>query len=408
MTSSREVELLLLSAGGSRADERIRQLSAQLIDWGRFLELSRREGAHPPLRGRLQRAGAAIPPEVDEVLASFERRTELRMTYLERRLHDVLGLLAREGIPVMLLKGAALAVTRHGSFAQRPMSDLDLLIAPAHATRAQQQLRQEGWRQRYSGELDELYSEMHHQPPLEDEAAPHMMIGLEVHTEIIPPAHNPFALSARDLWRSSTRIDTVPGQVSVPTAPYLLLHCCVHFAWLHACTTSAWRTFRDVSVIASGSDFGWPEFIDLAIASRAQSACFWSLQLARRSALIEIPDDVLEALRPPGSRTLVAMLETHFLQELLTPGEGCPSSKLRRALWSVAMRPRAHGHGRHRPWHAGDEHDWQQLGRADKAAFAGRRGSRLRQLSNAIGYVIGLRRHAGSRDAGAPRANSPI
>lgn len=55
MTPSREVRLLLLSAGGPEADARMRAIAGESLEWGRFLELARREGAHPPLRGRLRR-----------------------------------------------------------------------------------------------------------------------------------------------------------------------------------------------------------------------------------------------------------------------------------------------------------------------------------------------------------------
>src|SRR4051794_19301697 len=61
-----------------------------------------------------------------------------------------IGGLQESGIEVMLLKGAALATLYYGSEAERPMADVDILVRPADAARAFDQLGQAGWRCRFS------------------------------------------------------------------------------------------------------------------------------------------------------------------------------------------------------------------------------------------------------------------
>ncbi len=74
------------------------------------------------------------------------RRSFVVNEILFRELGPVLDALGKAGIPVLLLKGAALVAGVYGESGLRPMADLDLLVPDARARDAFETLRALGWR----------------------------------------------------------------------------------------------------------------------------------------------------------------------------------------------------------------------------------------------------------------------
>src|SRR5262245_66015810 len=98
------------------------------IDWQSLRDLARHERAAPVVLRALRRLGPEpSDPGFDE-LRKLATLSVMELMHLERLLHQVLDVLAKRRIEVMLLKGAGLAYTAYGSFANRPMGDLDVLI----------------------------------------------------------------------------------------------------------------------------------------------------------------------------------------------------------------------------------------------------------------------------------------
>ena len=358
---SPEAELILLAAAGPEADARIRAATRRVTRWDHLIRSSLEEGAQPVLARRLLALCAElVPPEHAAALRRLRDTLEMRAGYVERRLADAVAALADAGISVLLLKGAALARTVYPAFRDRPMSDLDLLVRPGDAPRARSVLLGAGWAPQFAGSCDELYGAMHHLPPLADTRIPAMRVRLELHTHLLPPISDPFALHPDELWAAAVPARGLPGEARVPSLHHRLLHCCIHFAWSHALEKAAWRTFRDAGVICSTGEVRWGEFVEMAVRSRAGSCCYWTLRLARAHGLADVPDSVLRALRPPGARPVLELLARHYLREATGTDRLCPSLRIRRRIWEAAIRPRASGHGALRPWDV-DELPWGRL-----------------------------------------------
>lgn len=348
---SQEAHLLLACAGGPEADPAIRALLAQSLNWRRVLDLSLREGAQPVLGRRVRAVGhELIAGDVVELLRQFERIAEFRALYLRRRLLETVGRLASARIPVVLLKGSALAFSTYGSFGDRPMADLDLLIEPERAREAQGLLLEAGWTRRFKPELDDLYTDMHHYSPLLDDRSPQLHVGLELHTDIIPRNRNPFAFGAQEIWKHAQGHAELPSGALIPRTVHRLLHCCIHYAWTHMFRKSAWRTLLDVSAISRTKDFDWGEFTLAAQRARASSCSYWTLRAARTFAHVPVPAGVLESLRPARSEFLLDLLERYVRHEAATGEGSCPSVRLNKLLWRTAIRPRVSNHGKGRPW----------------------------------------------------------
>jgi hypothetical protein len=346
-----EARLLFLTAGYPRTEPALRGLLEARLDWETVAFLAERENATLVVSRYLRAAGdREVPAAVRTLMQRREMVASFRQLHLEQRLTEVVSALAGAGIDVMLLKGAALGKTVYGSFAERPMGDLDLLVRPQQAEQAQELLCQSGWvlPERHARAVGSgFYRESQHLPPLDD--AKGSGIGAELHTGVFQFGH-PFCFGPDDLWSEAETVSIDGRTAFVPSPVHQLLHACIHFAWAHMLKFGAWRTFRDVHALVTANRVDWERFVRMADRARATTCCFWTLHLAHVLADIEAPAGVSKAMAPPMADWSLKHLERHFITGLLPPALQCPSVRLQQLLWGAAIRPRRSGHGRARPW----------------------------------------------------------
>ena len=391
---SPEAELLLLTSaesgeGGGDAgasapgERRIRELLGGELDWEKLGWLAERERAAPVLWGHLQtmeRLPGALPPQAAH-LQRLAMVSEFRMLHLEQRLAESLAALSRAGIQVMLLKGAALALTVYGSFVRRPMVDVDLLVHEGDAERARDVLLGAGWVSSGQEELEGFYKGHHHLPPLVDGRG--LEVQLELHTGLFFEG-NPFRFPVADIWRRAVPVTVRGRRAWVPSTQDQLLHLCLHFAWSHMLNSGAWRTFRDLRALIDAGDVRWDEFVALARESRGASCCYWTLRLAKDLVGVPVPGEVLDALRPPLSPSALERVERHFIYHLLPTEALCPSVFMARAMWRAGVRPRWSGHGGVRPW---DRNEELLVGGRRPDSVARRALDQLRNMRGWASYV---------------------
>jgi hypothetical protein len=287
-----------------------------------------------------------IPAEPARHLSRMAAMWDFRMLHLQGRLVQALAALAEVGIEVVLLKGAGLASTVYGSFAERPMYDLDLLVRPEHADAAWNTLLRAGWTHDEEARPAEFYREHHHLPPLDDPSG--TGLSLELHTS---PWSGAVELSNDAMWELARPVEIGGRRAFVPCVSHQILHLATHFAWSHVFRSGAWRTCRDLRQLVSGAEVDWEEFVHLARDARGTTCCYWTFSIARSLANVAIPDSVLEALRPPRPQPILRALERHFTGVLFRFGPAqCPSIRVEKALWSAGICPRWSGHHRLRPW----------------------------------------------------------
>jgi hypothetical protein len=108
--------------------EDARALSARNdLDWAALRRVVHFEGL-APLLYHITRGQDLLPPPVEQALRHAYYGNAGRNLLLLRDLEDVLSHLTAEGLPVILLKGAALAQAVYRNFSVRPMGDVDLLV----------------------------------------------------------------------------------------------------------------------------------------------------------------------------------------------------------------------------------------------------------------------------------------
>lgn len=325
----------------------------QGVDWKELGRLAAHERAARSLVALLETRADRVP---DHSLARVRRLAQfgtVQSQFLTHRLRRLLGLLSSEGIPVMLLKGAALAHRFYPDAGMRPMGDLDLLVRAEDAQSAWLLAQRAGWQRRADVPDARHYIGHQHVAPLEDDQGAET--GLEFHTELFT-RQAPFALPASDLWARAERVPLLGEVAAVPDPADLLLHACLHFAWSHEMTFGVCRTLNDVRAIGERAPLDWEAFVTRARAARGATCCYWTLRLARELTGVAVPDEVLAALAPRLPRPVRDRLLHHFAAQAFSAGAQCPSVMLARTLWSLGIAPRGQKHGASRPWH--DTAEW--------------------------------------------------
>lgn len=386
-----EVQLLVLCGDGHAGDDRIAGVTGAGLDWERVLALAAHANAGPVVLRRLARDGeGAMPEPVRSRLRALAMMVEFRQAHLEGRLESALDALQRAGVRPVLLKGAALAATEYRSFSERPMGDIDLLVAPDKAAPARAALLQADWTEDPEAASPECYRDHHHLAPLEDGSG--SGLGLELHTDLFFRGH-PFQPIGQVLRETAEKRRWRGRAILVPLAPQHLVYICLHFAWSHQLLRGAWRALRDVNVLLAAPAFDWEATLDLAKRTRARTSCYWTLRLVSGVTGAPVPPSVLDRLRPPGSPLLLERVEKHFLHQLFPTCGRCPSITLGQLAWRCGVRPAWSGHGSVRPW----DHSADFAEEAHSPAWSGRLAGHLRRRRQWGAYL----RAVGGRPAPA-------
>jgi len=331
---------------GSATTEIGRVISAP-VDWELLCEILDRESAAIHVWDALNPHRERIPQPFHLRLKGLARVRRFKLAQLERRLIDTVGALSRAGIDCLLLKGAALAPTVYGSFLARPMRDIDILVRPERVSDALQVLLSTGWASTMAAPGDGSLDHTHHLPMLVDSRG--LEVSLELHRNLLTAGH-PFALDLDEMWARSSALPREPVGARVFAPEDLLLHTCVHFAYMHMFRQGAWRTFRDLERIVAHCQFSWPDFVHRALGTRAGTCAYWTLRLASEVAGLAVPADALADLAPPVPESIRAVVARHLMLVLVPGSRDCPSIRLRRVMWNAAILPGWSGHGSARPW----------------------------------------------------------
>ena len=211
------------AGGDSGASERARELAARRLD------------RLPESGGPLAYFGLRRLPLPAEARPALEILHQAYVATAARNAAPVSGrsrrssrCSRRSGLPVLVLKGAALAETVYPERALRPMADIDLLIREEDLERAESRLRTVGYEVAHDPETKAELRARHHHWVFRSARADAGGIPIEVHWDLDPPGaagrlEHPGSLRAgrtRSRSRESTRSCFRPRT--------LLLHVCLH------------------------------------------------------------------------------------------------------------------------------------------------------------------------------------
>jgi hypothetical protein len=288
---------------------RLLSLVSSSLDWRRLLQ-----GAEwHKLQGLLYRHLSAepfaskTPPVALRMLHDMFRRTAVRQVVFQRELVRILSAFKEMEIEVVLLKGAALVNEVYGDDAGvRPMVDLDLLVRPGQAERADGILRDMGFRPAVDDETQMRMKLVDRQ--LAALARPGSPVVVELHTHLVE-ANSPVRFDVGYFWQNRRKavIAGVPASVLEPT-PLLAAQAINFLKDRRFYSYAALGQLCDVAEVVRqySTEIEWETFGAGGELSRLRGVLFGALYPARHILAAPVPEDVLHGLTPTRFRPAVA------------------------------------------------------------------------------------------------------
>jgi len=235
---------------------------------------------------------------------------------LSEALAAVLKSLAQEGIEVILLKGAALAVELYGNAAFRPMVDLDLLVRPDELPRARRVLDELGYHlsPNPAGHPERFDEEFGGEVELRcDDAQDLIVVDLHSHLIAIEWYRHASRLQNVDvLWADARPLAVAGGQAWQLSPEDTLISLCVHLAIPEAFASPV-RRLLDVDwwIRRHEPPLDWERLLRRATDFRVRMPVLVCLQMARDIYETPVPANVLADLHTPAWRLTAVRRMAH-------------------------------------------------------------------------------------------------
>jgi len=297
LTSSPENELLLACTQTDFQPATVQKLVQQNLDWEGFLEKGIQSGLSPMIYSKLKKAGATChgPQSVIDRFEGLYYGYTLENSKLYRTLGVLLSAFSKENIPIIVLKGAALAEYVYEEIGLRPMFDVDLLIRMEDIPAAEHLLEQLQYLPQAIRHPKEWYRTFHHH--IVPYASPDGSLILELHHHIVPPSE-PVTFPIIDMWQRArpARIASVPTLVL--SWEDMLLHLCLH-ATLEHYFRGKLNALCDMAKVINRfkDEIDWPQLLDSARSYQVGKYLYYALWLSREMVGAVVPDTVLRELK---------------------------------------------------------------------------------------------------------------
>jgi len=358
-------------------------------DWAGFAATAQAEGVAPLLHRKLR--GIKLPQATAAALHTAYYQTLAQNTLLFAELNRILAALAQAGIPVIVLKGAALVATVYGQaapgtgLALRPMGDLDVLVRERALYRAVRTVEALGYVEIYPEVGPGLARLLSHHIHLRK--ADHHRVAVEIHKNIVASEAHWYAVPVDWFWEHLQPYppvqvggSVVSGATSAgahlfsPEAQ--LLHLAAHAALQHGVGQAQLLWLYDIDrwIRAHAATLDWAMVSAQAKSLRWKAAVYAAVARTQRLFATPLPDGVLPDLarnQHPATREMVThkarIPRTRFQSQWQT---------LRSLTWPVRLRlavalvfpSRAYMQWRYRPtpgwlWPLYYPYRWGDVGR---------------------------------------------
>ena len=270
--------------------------SLSLNEWDTVLRLARTAN----LLGRVARSislaglGADLPAQVQRHLQAVRRLTEHQQQAIRWECEHLARALKPLGIPVILLKGAAYALSDHSAGQGRLFGDVDILV-PQHALNAvEAALMLHGWSAGLVDPYDQRYYRrwMHELPPMTNIKRGTVV---DVHHNILPLSGGQ-APDAAALLAASVGIE---GSFFRTLAPCdMVIHSATHL-FHEGALKNGLRDLYDLDALlmslAASDPQCWPKLVARAAELKLAWPVFLALRYTQRLLGTAVPPDAMAA-----------------------------------------------------------------------------------------------------------------
>jgi hypothetical protein len=198
------------------------------IDWNALVERIKAERLGPLLHGAFAQA-PFVPASVTESWQRAYRSAALSYVVWSGTLKRVADALARGGIPLIVLKGAALAETIYDKPTLRPLADIDVLIRREQVPAALEVLQAAGYAPPGAAE-SEGYT-LRFENELAVSSRNQFGVAIDIHWSLFDSHYYQRTLSHDWFWNSSVPLSGYAARMLGPEAQ--LLHLSTHFMVHH-------------------------------------------------------------------------------------------------------------------------------------------------------------------------------
>jgi hypothetical protein len=319
-------------------------LTSRPLDWGWILRRAESERLGALLHVVLSPLG--IPAPIGNRLRSAWVNGRRQYLLGSQQLTRVLIAFERERVPVIPLRGPALADLIYRDPGLRPFTDLDLLIHESNLSRALSLLSGLGFRHMEAGLPLPLELNWRHATPFAAEAPEEIPIDLHWGMVDYPGLAPAAAIAHQDLWERAVRVEGPDGVRWELCPEDLLIYLALHFVVHHALSGLIWQLDLALLILRYGDKLDWEAVIERTGRWQVRGPVFFALREVRDRLEAAVPARVFVRLKPEGLRpTLFDWLrhrgEEHrerldYLIPFLVMDRG---SDLLRALARAAMPP---------------------------------------------------------------------
>ena len=311
--SRQERHVLLQSLRDDAADSHDATTHAcGLGSWERIFHAAAQLGIAPLLYTRLVRAASLA--HVGTVLT--ERKRDLLWSQAHNmkrfaKLRPILAALRANGIPVIPLKGAALAELVYGHIGLRTMGDVDLLVHKEDLGRVETLLEDIGFHADESYRPRAWYRTHHHH--IVPYVSPDHLLTLEVHHNI-SLATSRVRVPVSELWTHAQGVHIASVPCTALSWEHMLLHLALHISDQN-CFYRDIRGLCDVTEVVKrySRSIDWDLLLRSAYMIGAQTHLYFTLSLSKDLLGGAIPQDALSALR---RQTALRPCEERILRSL--------------------------------------------------------------------------------------------
>lgn len=259
-----------------------------------------RSGVAPLLLATL-RHHPVVPEALKDALQEYYTWHLRHNTRTLRELARALAILHREGIPTLLLKGAALGIAVYGNVGLRPMGDIDLLVRREDAARALAFLEGLGYASSGAETRPGATLAYENEVALRHTAKPDLA-PVELHWGLLDSPHYQSTLDMPWFWVTAQPI-TFEGVSTLILGPEAqLLHLCAHLMLHHAGASGNLLWYHDIAEVL----VAYRDALDWDALFAAAGACDLVLPLQR---VLPVVWDCWQLEPPAGVRNRLAALQ---------------------------------------------------------------------------------------------------
>ncbi|MFH1419430.1 MAG: nucleotidyltransferase family protein [Planctomycetota bacterium] len=207
----------------------------------------------------LRRHGVEPPKSAARQLDAYREHVRAANAYRIARVRPILNAFASEGVPFLVLKGAALNATLYADPGLRPMVDIDVMIRPRDAERVDRLMVRCGCSPGLELLREDFYPRFHYE---REYLTPHCPpVKIDLHVRPFRPLRYGRTVPEDAMWTGAQTVTVDERRVRIPSAENMLIHLGVHAA-CHGLRELRWLFDIKAWMERFGDRIDWDELIE--------------------------------------------------------------------------------------------------------------------------------------------------